>query len=71
MIATSTPQKISSQLMKIFEIENAPSPVGSVSASERRIQVLVIDDSLVQRKMCRMQLAGKVLFTSSFVSFRY
>ena len=57
--------------MKIFEIENAPSPVGSVSASERRIQVLVIDDSLVQRKMCRMQLAGKVLFTSSFVSFRY
>ena len=36
-------------------VSSSPSPVKG-----RTIQVLVVDDSIVQRKMCRVLLAGKV-----------
>jgi hypothetical protein len=60
--AVSFPSSLSSSpLPSIEKGSGSGSGSGSGRGRGRTVQVLVVDDSIVQRKMCRVLLAGKVM----------
>lgn len=57
--AVSFPSSLSSSPLPSIE-KGSGRGSGTGRGRERTVQVLVVDDSIVQRKMCRVLLAGKV-----------